>query len=96
MVYYGLPLLRRAVELVKEAKGTVKAPHIKEVVQVMQNTPTAAYLRDLSFHERLMLTSLVKCMKRDGVNEISWGDVRRSNVLDCVMLTAQFRFNTST
>lgn len=68
---------RRAVELVKAKKCTVKAPHIKEVNQVMQNTPTAAYLRDLSFHERLMLTSLVKCMKRDGVDEIKWGDVRR-------------------
>ncbi len=71
-MYCDLSFLRRAVELVKEAKGTVKAPHIKEVVQVMQNTPTAAYLRELSFHERVMLTSLVKCMKRDGVNEISW------------------------
>lgn len=89
-------MLRRAVELVKEAKGTVKAPHIKEVVQVMQNTPTAAYLRELSFHERVMLTSLVKCMKRDGVNEISWGDVRRNSVLNCVILTAEFRFNTNT
>ena len=89
-------MLRRAVELVKEAKGTVKAPHIKEVVQVMQNTPTAAYLRELSFHERVMLTSLVKCMKRDGVNEISWGDVRRNGVLNCVILTAEFRFNTNT
>jgi origin recognition complex subunit 1 len=52
---------------------------VKEVIQVMQNSPTAAYLRECSFHERMMLTSLVKCMKREGVEEIKWGEV-------CVML----------
>lgn len=41
----------------------------------MQNSPTAAYLRECSFHERLMLTSLVKCIKREGVEEIKWGEV---------------------
>jgi len=70
-----LDICRRAVELVQEKKTTVKAPHIKEVVQVMQNSPTAAFLRDLSFHERLMLASLIKCIKREGVEEIKWGDV---------------------
>lgn len=66
---------RRAVELVQESKGTAKAPHVKEVVQTMQNSPTAAYLRDLSLHERLMLTSLLKCIKREGVEEIKWCEV---------------------
>jgi len=66
---------RRAVELVQESKGTAKAPHVKEVVQMMQNSPTAAFLRDLSLHERLMLTSLLKCMKREGVEEIKWCEV---------------------
>ena len=70
-----LDICRRAVELVQEKKTTVKPPHIKEVVQVMQNSPTAAFLRDLSFHERLMLASLIKCIKREGVEEIKWGDV---------------------
>jgi origin recognition complex subunit 1 len=66
---------RRAVELVQGSKGTAKAPHVKEVVQMMQNSPTAAYLRDLSLHERLMLTSLLKCIKREGIEEIKWGEV---------------------
>jgi len=66
---------RRAVELVLQSKGTVKAPQVKEVVQMMQNSPTAAYLRGLSLHERLMLTSLIKCIKREGVEEIKWSEV---------------------
>lgn len=67
---------RRAVELVRATRATVKAPHIREVVQLMQNSPTAAFLRDLSFHERLMLASLVNCAKREGVDEIKWSEVR--------------------
>jgi len=66
---------RRAVELVVSSKSTVKAPHIREVVQILQNSPTAAFLRDLSFHERLMLASLVKCVKREGIEEIKWSEV---------------------
>ena len=66
---------RRSVELVLQSKGTVKAPQVKEVVQMMQNSPTAAYLRGLSLHERLMLTSLIKCIKREGVEEIKWSEV---------------------
>jgi Cdc6-like AAA superfamily ATPase len=69
---------RRAVELVQATQGTVKAPHIREVVQLMQNSPTAAFLRDLSFHERLVLASLVSCAKREGVEEIKWSDVHIS------------------
>lgn len=72
---------RRAVELVQATQGTVKAPHIREVVQLMQNSPTAAFLRDLSFHERLMLASLVSCAKREGVDEIKWSEVRISSPL---------------
>ena len=71
---FSLPC-RRAVELVQVTRGTVKAPHIREVVQSMQNSPTAAFLRDLSFHERLVLASLVSCAKREGVEEIKWSEV---------------------
>lgn len=69
---------RRAVELVQATRGTVKAPQIREVVQSMQNSPTAAFLRDLSFHERLVLASLISCAKREGVEEIKWSEVRIS------------------
>jgi len=47
-----LGICRRVVELVESSKSTVKAPHIREVVQILQHSPTAGFLRDLSFHER--------------------------------------------
>ena len=48
---------------------------MKQVIKDMQNSPTAAYLRDLSFHERLMLAAILRCVKKEGVEEITWGDV---------------------
>ena len=49
---------------------------IKNVIKMMENSPTAAWLRDCSLHERIMLAALVKCVKREGVDEVKWGDVR--------------------
>lgn len=66
---------RRAVELVEPDKRTARTDDVKRVIKDMQNSPTAAYLRELSFHERLMLAALLRCVKREGVEEIKWGDV---------------------
>ena len=54
---------------------TAKIKDVKEVIQVMQNSPTAAYLKDCSLHEQIMLASLLKVIKREGVEEVRWGDV---------------------
>jgi origin recognition complex subunit 1 len=68
-------MIRRTVELVQPKRRTARLGDVKEVIQVMQNSPTAAYLRECSFHERVMLASLIKCIKREGVEEIQWGEV---------------------
>lgn len=64
------------MELVQPLKRTARTEDVKEVIKVMQNSPTAAYLRDCSLHERLMLAALLKCMRKEGVEEIKWADVR--------------------
>jgi origin recognition complex subunit 1 len=66
---------RRTVELVLPRRRTARTEDVKEVIKVMQNSPTAAYLRECSFHERMMLASLIKCIKREGVEEIKLGEV---------------------
>ncbi|KAH9921258.1 uncharacterized protein BXZ73DRAFT_80023 [Epithele typhae] len=48
---------------------------VKEAIKWMQNSPTAAYLCGLGFHERVMLAALVKCVRKEGVEEIQWGVV---------------------
>ncbi|KAJ7040302.1 P-loop containing nucleoside triphosphate hydrolase protein [Mycena alexandri] len=70
-----LDICRRAVELVHEERRVAEIKDVNEVQKVMQNSPTAAYLRECSFHERMVLVSLIKCVKREGVEEIKWGDV---------------------
>lgn len=67
------------MELVQPYARTARTEDVKEVIKEMQNSPTAAYLRELSFHERLMLAAMLKCIKKEGVDQIRWGDV--SNVL---------------
>jgi origin recognition complex subunit 1 len=69
---------RRTVELVQLEKKTAGMREVKEVISTMQNSPTAGYLQELSLHERIMLAAVLKCVKREGVEEIKWGDVSRS------------------
>ena len=56
-------------------RRTAKTDDVREVIKVMQNSPTAAYLRECSLHERMMLAALLKVIKREGVEEVRWGDV---------------------
>lgn len=73
--------------MVLPKRRTARAPDVKEVIQVMQNSPTAAYLRECSFHERMMLASLLKCIKREGVEEIKWGEVQHQHLIYMNVLT---------
>ena len=67
---------RRTVELVQPMKKTAGMREVREVISAMQNSPTVGYLEELSLHERIMLAAVLKCVKREGVEEVKWGDVR--------------------
>ncbi|KAI0701093.1 P-loop containing nucleoside triphosphate hydrolase protein [Cytidiella melzeri] len=84
-----LDICRRAVELVQSHSRTARTDDVKRVIVDMQNSPTAAYLRDLSFHERLMLAALLRCVKREGVEEIKWGDVQHQHLLHLNVLSEE-------
>ncbi|KAL6301181.1 P-loop containing nucleoside triphosphate hydrolase protein [Sparassis latifolia] len=84
-----LDICRRTVELVQPHSRTARTEDVKEVIKEMQNSPTAAYLRDLSFHERLMLAALLKCIKKEGVEEIKWGEVRHQHIVYMNILTGE-------
>ncbi|VDC07610.1 unnamed protein product [Peniophora sp. CBMAI 1063] len=76
-----LDICRRTVELAQPQGRAAKIADVQEVIKVMQNSPTAAFLRDCSFHERLMLAALLKCVKKEGVDEIKWSDVQHQHYL---------------
>lgn len=75
----ALDICRRAVEENRSGQKTVKSADVSKIIQVMQNSPTAAYLRECSLHERMMLAALLKCVRRAGIEEIPWGDVSEAN-----------------
>lgn len=70
-----LDICRHAVELMESVRQPVVPRDVLDVIKEMQNSPTAAYLEECSLHERILLASLIKCIKREGVEEIAWGEV---------------------
>jgi origin recognition complex subunit 1 len=88
---------RRTIEVAQPDKRTATIKDVQEVFRAMQHNPITAYLQECSFHERLMLASLVKCMKREGVEEIKWGEVSQGFLSFTLMPDwANFRFVIST
>ncbi|KAH8826677.1 P-loop containing nucleoside triphosphate hydrolase protein [Flagelloscypha sp. PMI_526] len=74
-----LDLCRRAVEMVHPERKTVMIAHINKVAGMMQNSPTAAYVRECSMHEQIMLASLLKCIRKFGVEEITWSEIQEQH-----------------
>ncbi|EKM58737.1 uncharacterized protein PHACADRAFT_207509 [Phanerochaete carnosa HHB-10118-sp] len=81
-----LDVCRRAVELVQPQKRTARTDDVKQVIRDMQNSPTAAYLRELSFHERLLLAAILRCVRREGVDEVRWADIQHQHLLHVPVL----------
>ncbi|EAU91735.2 replication control protein 1 [Coprinopsis cinerea okayama7 len=55
----------------------------RRVVENVSATKTAGGPKDVLkvlLHERIMLASLIKCVKREGVEEIKWGDVQYQHI----------------
>ncbi|THH07206.1 hypothetical protein EW145_g3541 [Phellinidium pouzarii] len=82
-----LDICRRAVELVRPRKKAARLLDVKEVITLMQSSHTAAFLGDCSLHERIMLAALLKCIKRDGIDEIRWDDLQRQHLIYVDSLT---------
>ena len=69
------------MELVQPSGRVARTDDVKDVIRELQNSPTAAILRALSLHERILLVALLKCVRRTGVSEIPWADVSRQHHL---------------
>ncbi|KAI5120698.1 hypothetical protein M0805_007661 [Coniferiporia weirii] len=82
-----LDICRRAVELVRARNRAARLQDVKEVITLMQSSHTAAFLSDCSLHERIMLAALLKCVRREGVDEVRWDDLQRQHLLYTDLLT---------
>ena len=72
---------RRTVELVQQHKRVARTDDVKDVIRNLQNSPTSAFLRSLSLHERILLAALLRCVRRAGISEIPWTDVSHQHTL---------------
>ena len=74
---------RKAVEVhyTQKRSGPVTTRELAGVLSQMQNSPTRAYVEQCGFQERVMLASLWKCMKKEGVSFIKWDEVMRNFIL---------------
>ncbi|CEL60878.1 Origin recognition complex subunit 1 OS=Schizosaccharomyces pombe (strain 972 / ATCC 24843) GN=orc1 PE=1 SV=1 [Rhizoctonia solani AG-1 IB] len=83
-----LDVCRRAVEVCHNSQGsrTVTIQDVVEVIKSMDKSSTADYIRDCSFHERLLLASMVSRMRRAGVDSVKWDDVITYHMSQSVML----------
>ncbi|KAI0276286.1 P-loop containing nucleoside triphosphate hydrolase protein [Russula aff. rugulosa BPL654] len=57
-----LDICRRTVELVQPSRRVARTDDVKDVIRNLQNSPTTAFLRSLSLHERILLAALLKCV----------------------------------
>ncbi|CAE6364348.1 unnamed protein product [Rhizoctonia solani] len=83
-----LDVCRRAVEVCHTSQGsrTVAIQDVVEVIKSMDKSSTADYIRDCSFHERLLLASMISRMRRAGVDSVKWDDVITYHMSQSVML----------
>ncbi|KAJ3794984.1 P-loop containing nucleoside triphosphate hydrolase protein [Lentinula aff. detonsa] len=84
----ALDICRRTLELMRPTGVAARTNDVKDVIKEMQNSPTAAYLRECSLHERIMLASFIKCMRREGIEEIKLGDLHYQHLIYVDALTS--------
>ncbi|KAG6334745.1 hypothetical protein ID866_4346 [Astraeus odoratus] len=75
-----LDVCRRAAELARAAGRPGEARDVQAALAALQRSPTAAFVNTCSLHERIMLVALIRCVKREGVEEIQWDKIREQHI----------------
>ncbi|EIW67259.1 hypothetical protein TREMEDRAFT_33606 [Tremella mesenterica DSM 1558] len=73
-----LDACRRAVEVAYESPSPhpVTAKEMMAVLHQMSSSPAAMYIKQCSEQQRIMLAAMVRCVRREGVPEVAWKNVR--------------------
>jgi origin recognition complex subunit 1 len=66
---------RRTIEKVRGKAREATVADVVQVISLMQNTPTAGYVAQCSFHEKAMLAAALMEVRWTGVEEFTWGKV---------------------
>ncbi|CAK9782561.1 P-loop containing nucleoside triphosphate hydrolase protein [Cutaneotrichosporon oleaginosum] len=72
-----LDACRRAVEVsVKNGAGVVGPRDMALVLSAMSNSPVALFIKACGLEQKMMLAAMVRCVRREGVSEITWRALR--------------------
>ena len=68
---------RRAVEVTLEftSPHSVTPKEMMAVLNLMSSSPVAMFVKNCSTQQKVMLASVVRCVRREGIAEIPWRNV---------------------
>jgi hypothetical protein len=68
---------RRAVEVTLESPSphSVTPKEMMAVLNLMSSSPVAMFVKNCSTQQKVMLASVVRCVRREGIAEIPWRNV---------------------
>jgi origin recognition complex subunit 1 len=71
---------RRAVEVTLESTSphSVTPKEMMAVLNLMSSSPVAMFVKNCSTQQKVMLASVVRCVRREGIAEIPWRNVSPS------------------
>ncbi|PVF93593.1 P-loop containing nucleoside triphosphate hydrolase protein [Serendipita vermifera] len=75
-----LDICRRTIERVRSKSREATVADVVQVISLMQNTPTAGYVAQCSFHEKAMLAAALMEVRWTGVEEFTWGKLRNRHL----------------
>lgn len=84
-----LDVCRRAVELAEELAGAGAAPapitigDVRSVLDAMARSGRSAHIGALPLHAKALLASMLSCVRRTGLTEVTWGDVLAHHTALC-------------
>ncbi|OCF39968.1 origin recognition complex subunit 1 [Kwoniella heveanensis CBS 569] len=61
----------------------VTAKEMMAVLQAMSASPVSKFIASCSIHQKMMLAALVRCIRREGIPEISWRSLRNDHDALC-------------
>lgn len=83
-----LDVCRRSVELVQQqgpADCSVSIGDVRKVLDAMVKTGKVSHIVSLSLHAKILLRSLLSCVRKTGLTEAAWGDVAAHHNILCRM-----------
>jgi origin recognition complex subunit 1 len=78
---YAIPLtIRRAVEVALESTPPhpVTIREMQAVLALMSSSPVSLFLKQCSVQQKVVMAAVLRCVRREGIPEISWRSVSRS------------------